>query len=167
VSSDAWQISMARARDLRTTSSATVAASDLKLASLLHRIDTFIDARGLSAPAPPDFVPHCLTFADAETLLDLHLAGIGTVLWATGFRRSYPWLRVPVLDEHGEIRHEGGLTPLPGLYVVGLHFLRRRNSSFIDGVGADALVLSEHLAQFLRESRRIRQAPSVNLGAAS
>jgi putative flavoprotein involved in K+ transport len=146
---------------------ATVAASDLKLASLLHRIDTFIDAQGVSAPAPLDFMPQCLTFADAETSLDLRLAGIGTVLWATGFRRSYPWLRVPVLDERGEIRHEGGVAPVPGLYVVGLHFLQRRNSSFIDGVGADALVLSEHLAQFLRESRRIRQVPSVSLGAAS
>lgn len=146
---------------------ATVAASDLKLASLLQRIDTFIDAQGLSAPAPHDFVPQCLTFADADTSLDLSLAGVGTVLWATGFRRSYPWLRLPVLDERGEIRHDGGLTPAPGLYVVGLHFLRRRNSSFIDGVGADALVLSEHLAQFLRESQDIRQVPSVYLGAAS
>jgi putative flavoprotein involved in K+ transport len=53
------------------------------------------------------------------------------------FRRSYHGC-VPVLDERGEIRHEGGLTPVPGRNVVGLHFLRRRNSSFIDGVGADA-----------------------------
>jgi len=146
---------------------ATVAASDLKLASLLHRIDTFIDAQGLSAPASPEFKPQCLTFADADTSLDLRRAGVGTVLWATGFRRSYPWLRVPVLDERGEICHEGGLTPAPGLYVIGLHFLRRRNSSFIDGVGADARVLSEHLAQFLRESRHVRQVPPIHLGAAS
>lgn len=147
---------------------ATVAASDTKLAVLLSRIDAFIDAKGMNAPAPPAFKPHALTFADAGTSMDLRRAGVGTVLWATGFRRSYPWLRVPVLDERGEIRHVGGLTPVAGLYVVGLHFLRRRNSSFIDGVGADALALSEHLAGFLREGRsNLQHAPSMYLGAAS
>jgi putative flavoprotein involved in K+ transport len=147
---------------------ATVAASDIKLASLLHRIDTFIAVNGLTAPAPPSFLPHCFRFADADTSLDLGLAGVGTVLWATGFRRSYPWLRLPVLDGRGEIRHEGGVTSEPGLYVIGLHFLRRRNSSFIDGVGADAQALSEHLAGFIREARpRIGLAPSMCLGAAS
>jgi putative flavoprotein involved in K+ transport len=147
---------------------ATVAASDSKLARLLHRIDRFIAVKGLSAPAPPKFMPQCLMFADADTSLDLGLAGVGTVLWATGFRRSYPWLRIPVMDERGEIRHDGGLTPVPGLYVVGLHFLRRRNSSFIDGVGADALALSEHLAGFIREaSPNIQSVPSMYLGAAS
>lgn len=69
-----------------------------------------------------------------------------TVLGATGFTRRYPWLSVPVLDERGEIRHNGGITSSPGLYVLGLLFLRRRNSSFIDGVGADALELAAHIA---------------------
>jgi putative flavoprotein involved in K+ transport len=76
-------------------------------------------------------------------------------VWATGYRRSYPWLRVPVLDRRGEIVHEGGVTPEAGLYVLGLQFLRRRNSSFLDGVGRDALALSAHLAGYLdrRQSR--------------
>jgi putative flavoprotein involved in K+ transport len=144
---------------------ATVAAADSKLAGLLHRIDNFIGANGLAAPASPNFVPHCLTFADADTSMDLGLSGVGTVLWATGFRRSYPWLRIPVLDGDGEIRHDGGVTPEPGLYVIGLHFLRRRNSSFIDGVGADALALSEHLAAYLRRARPDTcRVPSTYLG---
>jgi putative flavoprotein involved in K+ transport len=67
-------------------------------------------------------------------------------LWATGFRRNYPWLKVPVLDERGEIRHLGGITSVPGLYVLGLQFLRRRKSAFIDGVGDDAADLAEHIA---------------------
>jgi putative flavoprotein involved in K+ transport len=130
---------------------ATTAAADIKLASLLRRIDGFIVECGIPAPAADPFVPHCLGFADAETELDLRRAGVGTVLWATGFRRHYPWLQVPVLDGRGEIRHDGGVTTVPGLYVIGLHFLRRRNSSFIDGVGADAMALSDHLAQFLHQ----------------
>jgi putative flavoprotein involved in K+ transport len=85
-------------------------------------------------------------FLDAPTSIDLRSAGIRTVLWATGYRRGYPWLHVPVLDERGEIRHDGGITPEPGLYVLGLAFLRRRKSAFIDGVGDDAEALAAHIA---------------------
>ena len=63
---------------------------------------------------------------------------------------------VPVLDEFGEIRHRGGVTPAPGLYVLGLHWLRRRNSNFIDGVGDDARALSSHIA--VRMASRDRAA---------
>ena len=72
-------------------------------------------------------------------------AGIATVMWATGFRRDYAWLRVPVLDAAGEIRQRRGVTPAPGLYVLGLRFQHRRNSSFIDGVGHDAGAIADHL----------------------
>ena len=130
---------------------ATTAAADIKLSSLLHRIDTFVRRSGSRGGcAPRRFEPHCLRFVNAETELDLTRAGIRTVLWATGFRRQYPWLKLPVIDGRGEIRHSGGVTPVSGLYVIGLHFLRRRNSSFIDGVGADAMALSEHLAEYVR-----------------
>ena len=86
----------------------------------------------------------------APTEIDLREEHITTVLWATGFRRRYPWLKVPVLDERGEIRHEGGITAEPGLYVLGMRFQRRKNSNLIDGVGNDAEELSQHLAQRLR-----------------
>jgi putative flavoprotein involved in K+ transport len=69
------------------------------------------------------------------------------VLWATGYRRQYPWLKVPVLNIRGEIVHDGGVTAAPGLYALGLNFLRTRKSSFIDGVGNDARVLAEHISQ--------------------
>ena len=100
---------------------------------------------------------------NAETEIDLTRAGIRTVLWATGFRRQYPWLKLPVFDGRGEIRHSGGVTPVSGLYVIGLHFLRRRNSSFIDGVGADAMALSEHLTGYVRRA----STDHIPLGAAS
>jgi len=69
------------------------------------------------------------------------------VIWATGYRRAYPWLRVPVLDARGEIVHEGAITPAFGLYVLGMNFQRRRNSSFIDGVGGDAWTIAEKIAR--------------------
>jgi putative flavoprotein involved in K+ transport len=67
------------------------------------------------------------------------------VIWATGFARNDSWLHVSVFDAAGEIRHVGGVTPSPGLYALGLRFMRTRRSSFLDGVGADAEALAEHI----------------------
>jgi putative flavoprotein involved in K+ transport len=132
---------------------AHTAAADARLARLVQRIDVFAARTGLAAEAgPPEPFQPFLWPAAAPTQIDLRAEGIRTVVWATGFRRLYPWLQVPVLDERGEIRHEGGVTPFPGLYVIGLYFLRRRKSSFIDGVGQDAMDLVPHLASHLRRA---------------
>ncbi|NIR61563.1 MAG: pyridine nucleotide-disulfide oxidoreductase, partial [Gammaproteobacteria bacterium] len=57
--------------------------------------------------------------------LDLERSGIRTVLWATGYRPDYSWLDVPVLDRKGRVRHDGGVVDAPGMYIMGLQFLRR------------------------------------------
>jgi putative flavoprotein involved in K+ transport len=54
-----------------------------------------------------------------------------------------------LLDHKGGISHVGGVMDVPGMYVLGLPFTRRRKSSFIDGIGPDAYDLSSHLAQHL------------------
>ena len=129
---------------------ATTTAADVKLVGLESRIDAFIDELGLSHDeAPPeDFAPLWPRFFDASApiCLDLESEDIRTVIWATGFRRAYPWLAVPVLDRYGEIRHDRGITPAPGLYVLGMQFQHRRKSAFIDGVGDDAAFLARHIA---------------------
>src|SRR5262249_51188034 len=81
--------------------------------------------------------------------LDLHDRSIKTVIWATGFRPDYSWLEVPVLDRKGRIRHDGGVVAAPGMYVLGLPFMRKRKSSFIDGAGDDAAYLAAHLSHRL------------------
>ena len=63
--------------------------------------------------------------------IDLRAAGIRTVIWATGHRRTYPWLQIPVLDADGELRQRRGVTPVPGLYVLGQRFQHFRSSNFI------------------------------------
>ena len=128
-------------------------AADARLARLVQRIDVFAARTGLDAElGPPEPFRPFLWPAPAPAEIDLRAEGVRTVVWATGFRRLYPWLNVPVLDARGEIRHEGGVTPSPGLYVIGLYFLRRRKSSFIDGVGRDAMDLTAHLTAHLRRA---------------
>jgi putative flavoprotein involved in K+ transport len=126
------------------------ALADLKLGRLLDTIDQWASAEGLDDEfeAPHRFEP---TRVDPSPPLGLDLKrdGIRTIIWATGFRPDYSWLDVPVLDRKGQLRHDGGVVEAPGLYVMGLPFLRRRRSSFIDGAASDARDLSEHLAGHL------------------
>ena len=122
----------------------TMTAAEHKLDRVLGRIDDFIEETRMGAP-PPDRRPS-IQVGTSPSEVDLKDAGIQTVVWATGYRRRYPWLKVPVLDTRGELLHRGGITPSDGLYVLGLSFLRRRNSSFIDGVGHDARVLADDIA---------------------
>ena len=122
-----------------------IVAADVKLVRLRQRIDAYIEGSPWSDIVPLGPPVTITEVPDAPSSLDLAREGIRTVLWATGFSRSYPWLHVPVLDDRGEVRHVGGVTDWPGLYVMGLRFLRRRNSSFIDGQALDAEELADHL----------------------
>ena len=125
--------------------------ADLKLNRLLNTIDERAAANGLDDAVDPPHRPEPTRVEASPPLgLDFGRSGIRTIVWATGFRPDYSWLDVPVLDRKGNIRHDGGVvTEAPGLYVLGLPFLRRRKSSLIDGAGDDARDLSAHLASHL------------------
>lgn len=129
------------------------ALADLKMNRLLASIDDWVLAHGLSGHVPP---PHRFepTSIGPRTRLSLSLSdnGISTVIWATGYRPDYSWLDVPVLDRKGRIQHDGGLAASPGMYVLGLPFLRRRKSSLIDGAAEDAADLATHLARSLSQA---------------
>lgn len=129
------------------------AMADLKLDRLLDRIDEWIERSGANreAPAPERFAP---THAPELPRLALNLQAerIGTVLWATGFRPDFRWLRVPAFDRKGRLRHDGGIVDAPGLYALGLNFMRRRKSSFIHGAEDDVRELGAHLVAYLRGS---------------
>ena len=129
--------------------------ADLKLNRLLNRIDEWAAEKGVSATVDAPHRPEPTRLEASPPLgMDFARAGIRTIVWATGFRPDYSWLRIPVLDHKGNIRHDGGVvTESPGLYVLGLTFLRRRKSSLIDGVGEDARDLSAHLAALLRHDQ--------------
>ncbi len=126
------------------------ALADLKMNRLLASIDDWVNANGFGKRFPPA-ERHAPTDVGPDTRLSLDLisAGIGTVIWATGYHPDYSWLDVPVFDRKGRIRHDGGIVPAPGMYVMGLPFMRRRKSSFIDGAGDDAADIAAHLSQNL------------------
>ena len=125
--------------------------SDLKMGRMLLGIDEWITENGLDAECDP---PHHYqrTRVEKSPPLGLDLAGgeIKTVVWATGYRPDYSWLHVPVFDHRGRLRHDGGVvTDSPGMYRIGLNFLRRRKSSFIHGAEDDARELVDHLSAYL------------------
>jgi hypothetical protein len=82
---------------------------------------------------------------------------IRSIIWATGLRPDFGFLSglgdLPVFDRRGRVRHDGGVvTASPGLYVIGLPFLRRRKSTLIDGAAPDAADITAHLAAHLTTS---------------
>ncbi|MEP0943847.1 MAG: NAD(P)/FAD-dependent oxidoreductase [Rhizobiaceae bacterium] len=120
--------------------------ADLKMNRLLESIDQWVlngQDSGLFPPAI-EFSPTKVSYS-APLSLNLNSGQVKTIIWATGFRPDYSWLRVPVLDRKGNIKHQGGVVEAPGMYVLGLPFLRKRKSTLIDGVGDDAEQLSNHL----------------------
>ena len=123
------------------------ALADLKMNRLLASIDDWVDENGFTDRFPASYRYEPTDVGPKTRLsIDLHESGIRTVIWATGYRPDYSWLDVPVLDRKGRIWHDGGVVPTAGMYVLGLPFMRRRKSSFIDGAGDDAADLAAHLS---------------------
>ena len=124
--------------------------SDLKMNRLLNTFDEWATENGLDDEVE---APHRLldtTVEDSPPLgMNFTDGRISTILWATGYRPDYSWLDVPVFDRKGQIRHDGGIVDQPGLYLMGMQFLRRRKSALIDGAGDDARDLSDHLVSYL------------------
>lgn len=135
---------------------ATTRAADARLRRVLDRVDAF--ARSLGEDDAAAVRPAPFTAPTSASSLDLTSAGITSVLWATGFRRRTAHLHLLVVGPDGELVHHGGETPMPGLYALGLPFLRRRKSTYLDGVGADARELAARVVAHLRGESRTRAA---------
>ena len=129
--------------------------ADLKMNRMLQSIDSWIDERGLNDEVLPSHQMEPTRIEVNPRLeIDLGSGEIRTIIWATGYRPDYSWLKAPVLDSKGHLKHDGGIVESPGLYTIGLPFMRRRKSVFIDGVADDACDLSIHLGSYLQETFR-------------
>jgi putative flavoprotein involved in K+ transport len=127
----------------------TTRLADRRLHRLLDRIDGYAAAAGLLHEIDDPAAIRGIGASQFPAEVDLHHAGIRTVIWATGYRRAYPWLRVPVLDPGGDIQHTDGSSPAAGLYVIGMRWQSRRNSSFLDGVRHDAATVVSQVLDHL------------------
>ncbi|HEX7212160.1 MAG TPA: NAD(P)-binding domain-containing protein [Propionibacteriaceae bacterium] len=122
-----------------------VAEADRRMHHVLDTVDDYIDKVGLNREVLPALRPRSVDVPGPVTRLNLASENIRTMIVAAGYRPDHRWLRVPVLEPDGSIRQYRGVTPAPGLYVVGQYFQHRRDSGFIDGVRHDARYVVDHL----------------------
>ena len=140
------------------------ALADLKKNRLLESIDEWAERNGLTGVVGP-VERYAPTDVGQSPRLGIALGeDVRTVVWATGFRPDYSWLHVPVFDRKGELKYDRGVVDAPGLYVLGLPYLRRRKSSFMHGAEDDVRELGVHLANYLDQTTTQVQAaclPSI------
>ena len=94
-----------------------------------------------SLPEPPQF--------RTEGLAELSTRELGTVVFTSGYRPRYrEWVHLPdAFDDLGfPIQRDGASTVAPGLYFMGTHFLRKRKSSTLFGMGEDAAIVASKIA---------------------
>jgi putative flavoprotein involved in K+ transport len=130
-------------------------------------VDKHIQDQNIEAPAEPPYVaPWCPAQDPVE--IDYEAAGITGVVWAIGFTPDYRWIDLPVFDGRGHPVHRRGVTPVPGVYFLGLSWQNTWGSGRFADVGKDA----EHLlVSILRhrgdEGEWEREADSLRLQVAS
>jgi putative flavoprotein involved in K+ transport len=125
--------------------------ADEASAAVRQRIDEHIADAGLDAPAavpdPAEVVAARLPDPPIRAL-DPAAAGIGTVIWCTGFRGDFGWVGVPgVIDASGRPVHDAGVSPVPGICFAGLDFGVSRRSGTILAVAEEAPRLVGHLLE--------------------
>ncbi|WP_342627240.1 NAD(P)/FAD-dependent oxidoreductase [Nguyenibacter vanlangensis] len=128
---------------------ANIDRGDADYLAMLDAADAYVAQQGLDLPEEPAARaigpdPACVT--DPVLSLDLHGAGIASVIWATGYALDFGWIKIDIFDAKGSPRHRKGVSEEPGLYFLGLAWLTRRASPFIWGVWHDADYLAGHIA---------------------
>jgi len=79
--------------------------------------------------------------------MDLVRDGIGTVIWTSGYRPHYGWVNLPVFDDMSFPVQVDGRTAVPGLYFVGVHWMRKNKAAILYGVGGDAEVAARQIVE--------------------
>jgi putative flavoprotein involved in K+ transport len=139
----------------------SLARGDAAYSAFLDLVDAHVERNSIDLPADPAaraVLPDPSCLAEPIQQLDLRAAGIGAVVWATGYRFDFDWIDLPVLNAEGAPVHRGGLTSIPGLYFLGLPWLSKMNSSFLSGVGEDAAWLATHCRSRLEKYSSARFA---------
>ena len=123
---------------------ASIGWGDERHARFMELVRTFAERKGLEVTDFPQVGP-----LDADSPAELDLDGFGAAIFTAGFRPDYrSWLPWPqAFDGAGfPIHVNGASTVVPGLWFVGVHFLRKRKSSLLLGVGEDAAMVADAIA---------------------
>ncbi|SNT74023.1 flavin-containing monooxygenase [Paracoccus seriniphilus] len=128
---------------------ANVAAGDANYHDLLDKADAYVARMGLDLPEEPEARrilpdPDCLI--NPIDHIDLAKEGVASIIWATGFRQDFSWLKVDAFDAKGSPIHHRGLSIEPDVYFLGLPWQSRRGSSFLWGVWHDAKHIADQIA---------------------
>jgi len=120
-------------------------------------VDAYVSEHGIDVPAAngentDEGFPLTGPLYDEPERIDLRAAGIISVIWATGFSCEFGWIEAPVLDDRNFPIQQRGVSPMPGLYFCGQHWLHTFASGGFYGVGEDPAHIADHIA------RRHRQA---------
>lgn len=124
-----------------------LAKADQFEADFLKEVDQYIEDNNLGIP--DETLPHLTDgFAVKEIQeLNLHDAGIRTIIWGTGYSCDYSWIHLPICDPKGYPIHQRGITQFNGLYFIGLPFLHTGISGVIAGAGDDAEYIASVILQ--------------------
>ena len=126
-----------------------VDAGDASYNQLLDDADAYVAAMGLDLPLDPDaraVFPEPASLTDPIDSLDFAAEGITTIIWATGYKQDFGWLKADAFDDNGAPIHQRGVSKEPGLYFLGLPWQSRRGSTFLWGVWHDAKFVADQIA---------------------
>ena len=129
--------------------SMNIAAGDKNYADMLDAADAYVLASGLDLPLEPEARkawPEPLSLSNPLRSLNLEDENVTTIIWATGYKQDFSWLKVDAFDEKGAPIHQRGVSKEPGLYFLGLPWQSRRGSTFLWGVWHDAKFVADQIA---------------------
>ncbi len=124
----------------------SLARCDRAEVEALKRIDEFIARAGIDAPTEEIATLRDGYASPILTELDLNAAGIGTVIWTSGFKFDYSLVRLPVTDGDGFPITKRGVSNFPGLYFIGMPYIYTFKSGLLLGVGSDAEYITSQIA---------------------
>jgi putative flavoprotein involved in K+ transport len=114
-----------------------------------RNVDAYVEAHGIQVPADNTADPPGIEGWPKEESpgsLNLVEAGISTIIWSTGFKYDFDWIKLPITDEHNYPIQKRGVTEYPGLYFMGLQWMYGSKSAQFIGVGEDAEYVAGHVA---------------------
>ena len=117
-------------------------------------IDGFIMQNQIEAEPPqpdeadkPDENAEC---ASSVNSLNFEKDDLRSIIWSTGFHGDFSYIKLPVFDEEGNLKQKDSVSVIPGLYFLGLPWLRNRKSVILVGIKEDAEFVADTINNHIK-----------------